>query len=319
MNEPNGECAAQELADYETHCSLDELFGSAPTDPHKINHSVKSNSCPEPGIYHNIPSAEYHGWDAISSTYVKHYAALPATSRKPYVPGDDANVGSGVHAFSLQGQAGLDAECYFGPDFGKGKRDQAERVALQLEHPNKTILPAYYGSPAPGQPIMNVLQGVDDSLRSHPKIGPVLANSQKEVSLIWIDSGTGRKCKARLDIWDGAIIWDLKKVKKLSAIRWEMDDGLFYRLQAGMYTEGAIRCGLPAVGFGFIPIEAFPPYQVACGYCDPDKLKAAQENARRLIGLIDQSEKTGKWPKFRIPEHAWDLDDIEPDDLIQLY
>lgn len=274
--------------------------------------------CPPPGVYYNIPSKDYHEWDAISSSYLKAYANLPSTSRAPYEAGDDANVGTGIHALTLQGEDALNEECFILPMSceGKNKAALAEREQYQLLHPDKRLLPPVYGSDK--IPTLEVLRCVDDSLRSHPKIGEVLDNAEKEVSLVWIDKTTGLKCKARLDIWDGAIIWDLKKTRALSAFTWQIRE-LQYYVQAGFYFWGATECGLEPTGFGFIPCEAFPPYQVACGYVDPDKLEAAVENSRRLVGLVKQSQETGNFPNYRIPEHIYSLDDIKPDDLMQIY
>lgn len=279
---------------------------------------IEPVECPPPGIYYNVPAAEYHAWPVISSTLLKAYAELPSMARTPYKPGDDANVGSGIHAYSLQGQAGLEAECIFGPKFGKGEKDLAAKAALEAEHPTKTILPAFYGSPAPGLPIMEVLQGVDDSLRAHPKIGPVLQNSQKEVSLVWVDETSGCTCKARLDIWDGSIIWDLKKCRSIAGFQWQMKD-LHYDIQAGLYTEGAVACGLPAVAFGFIPCEAFSPFQVSCGYVEPEKLEMARADACRLVGLVKESQMNDYWPNFPPPAHIQSWNDLVPDDLVNIY
>jgi hypothetical protein len=296
---------------------LGEMFGTAPVDKPAVAMLIE---CPPPGVYYDIPAHVYHSWAAVSSTLLKGYAELPSTARIPYDPKDDANVGSGLHAYCLQGQAGLDAECHFGPKFGKSEADKKARAALQAEHPSKTVLPAFYGSPAPGEPIMDILQGVDKSLQAHLKIGPVLRGSRKEVSLVWIDEDSACLCKARLDIWEAAeqTIWDLKKCRSISGFQWQIKD-LFYGVQAGHYFNGAIACGLPAVAFGFIPCEAFPPYQVACGYVDPEKLDRERVNARRIIGLVKQSQLTGNWPNFPIPDHIFNLNDITPDDLVQVY
>lgn len=294
--------------------NLDELFGSAPAEVVP----VALAECPAPGVYYGIPAATYHSWPAISSTLLKSYASLPSTCRTPFVPGDDANVGSGLHAYCLQGKDGLDAECHFGPAFGKGKADVAARLELEASHPFKTVLPFSYGSPAPGVPIMDVLQGVDDSLRAHPKVGPVLANSEKEVSVVWIDEGTGCICKARFDIWDGSILWDLKKTRSIGSFQWQMKD-LHYFTQAGFYYDGALACRLPAVGFGFIPVEATPPYECACGYVEPDKLEAARVDARRLIGLVKESQLQNYWPNFPPPLHIYSWADLTPDDLVNIY
>jgi len=290
-----------------------DMFGSAP-----VAKPAPVAECPAPGVYYGVPAATYHSWPAISSTLLKAYASLPSTARTPFVPGDDANVGTGIHSYCLQDQDGLDAECFILPISceGKSAKATAERAEYQEAHPGKVLLPPVYGPEKIH--ISKVITGVDNSLSAHPKIGPVLRNSQKEVSLVWVDEDSGCTCKARLDIWDGSIIWDLKKCRSISGFQWQIKD-LGYTIQAGHYLNGAIACGLPAVAFGFIPCEAFPPYQVACGYVDPEKMEKERASARRVIGLVKQSQLTGNWPNFPIPAHIYDLNDIQPDDLVQLY
>jgi hypothetical protein len=292
---------------------LDDLFGTYP-----VNYKEIHSSCPAPGVYHSIPSSEYHKWAAISSSLLKAYAALPSTARTPFIAGDDANVGSGIHALSLQGQTGLDTECFILSSDCEGKSAKAMQIrAAEMDrNPGKVALPPTYGPMK--IPVMDVLEGVDDSLNLHPKIGPIIRESQKEVSLVWIDEASGCTCKARLDIWDGQIIWDLKKCRSINSFQWQIKD-LFYGIQAGHYFNGAMACGLNPVAFGFVPCEAFPPYQVACGYVDPEKLEMERENARRIIGLVKQSQVSDIWPNYPIPAHVYDLGDITPDDLVQLY
>ena len=273
---------------------------------------------PPPGVYFNVPAATYHLWDAIGSTLLKNYAGLPSTANDPYVPSDDVNVGSGVHAYSLQGIVGLYAECAIMPPECEGTSKAAKdaRVLFGARNPGKTPLPPVYGTKKLA--MMDVLNGVDMSLKAHPKVGAVLTGSQKEVSLVWVDDPTGRTCKARLDVWDGRIIWDLKKARDIDRFRWQMIE-LEYYVQAGHYFNGAVACGLDPVAFGFIPCEAVEPFRVTCGYVDPEKLEAAQVNAQRLIGLVAQSQQTGNWPNFKIPDHVCSLDDIQADDLVQVW
>jgi len=274
--------------------------------------------CPPSGVYYDIPAMEYHAWDAISSTLLKNYAALPSTAMEPYIPSDDVNIGSAIHAYCLQGIVGLYKECVIGTHVGTSKAAVEAKAVLVAQNPFKTVLPATYGSPAPGLPIMEVLNGVGNSFKAHPKICGVLAGSQKEVSLVWIDTQSGCECKARLDVLDGNIIWDLKKTRDIDRFQWQMKD-LEYYVQAGHYFNGATACGLNPVAFGFIPCEAVPPFRATCGYCDPDKLEAARVNAVRLVGLVNQSKATGNWPNYKIPDSIYNLDEIQPDDLVQLY
>lgn len=294
--------------------ALDDLFGSAPpVKPVPVE-------CPGPGIHYDVPAHIYHQWGCVSSTLIKNFAKRPSTCRDKFIPSDDVNVGSGIHCYTLMGPENLETECIIGPAFGKGKSDVAARQELIDTNPDKSILPPMYGSPAPGLPIMDVLSGVDSELRKHPKIGKVLDNSEKEVSLVWVDPGSGVLCKARLDIWEGKelTIWDIKKCKSITSLKYEMDSGYRYRLQSAHYLNGATLCGLNPVAFGFIACEAFPPFECRPFYSDPDKTVAAQEEVCRLIGLIKQSISMDYWPNFPPPPNIYDWNDLTPDDTIEI-
>jgi len=271
-------------------------------------------------VLRDWPSWLYHSLPFISSTLLKGYAELPSTTRIPFVPGDDANMGSGIHAYTLLGKKGLDEECFFLPETcgGKGKAALAQREIYAARYPNKNLLPPFYGTEK--IPAMEVILGVDREFRAHPKTSLILANSEKELSLVWVDADSGCTCKARLDIWDATehIIWDIKKCRAIDAFPWQIKE-LFYGVQSGHYFNGAVACGLGPVAFGFLPCEAFPPYQVGCGYRDPDKLMEDSNEAIRLIGLVKESQITGKWPNFRPPGHIYSWADLKPDDTVNVY
>jgi hypothetical protein len=279
---------------------------------------------PEQGVYHNVPPEIYHRWDAISSTLLKKYEKNPATARLPFMPSDDVNVGSGIHAYVLQGVAGLNNECFILPMDCEGTSKAAKesrQVCLSMNY-GKTPLPPRYGVGAAENkvPMMDVLTGVNTSFRSHPKTSTILALAGKrvEVSLVWTDIQSGCACKARLDVWDGQIIWDIKKTRDLDRFQWQIKE-LNYEIQAGFYFEGAIQCGLNPVAFGFLPCEAVEPYRVGCGYLDPDKLEAARVNSLRLVGLVKESHETGNWPNYKPPVHITSWAQINPDDLVEVY
>ena len=100
--------------------NLEDIMGQAPIAKH-----VPPANLLEPGIYYDLPSSEYHALPYVSSTLLKNYASLPSTCMVPFCPGDDANVGSAIHCWSLQGQTGLDAECFMLPPECEGKSAKA--------------------------------------------------------------------------------------------------------------------------------------------------------------------------------------------------
>jgi hypothetical protein len=284
------------------------------------------------GIYRGIPANEYHKWDALSATRLKSYAANPSTCKEPYIPGDDANMGSGQHAYTLQGQENFDKECLILPPEAEGKSAKAEKIKAEWSvlNPDIVLLPPVFG-PAK-VPCMDAIKGVDAALRDHPTIAPILSDCETELSLVWIDQATGLKMKCRLDIWQQKqrAIFDLKKSKKIDSFYYQIRER-FYYVQAGVYFWGATVCGLDPVAFGFIPFEPVPPYRVECGYVaylpsdyeeEYDhlrKINECVENAQRLTALYKESTERDYWPNFPVPDLIWTWDELTPEILTKFY
>lgn len=278
--------------------------------------------CPPPGVYFGVSAHEYHAWPAVSSTLLKNYAKLPATAREPFEPKDDAGVGSGVHAYTLQGQKGFDEECLILPIECEGTSAKARALRAEYEaaYPSKALLPYRYGKgPAVDKPfVMDVLRGVDQSYREHPKTREILANATFEVSLVWVDERSGCTCKARIDVLEDVFFWDVKKTLSFDKFPGQIKY-LFYGVQLGHYRKGLLANGFDIAGAGFLPCEAYPPYRVGCGLRDPDRLIEDTLESERLVGLVKQSQLSGWWPNFQVPQHCWDLDQIKPNDLVDVY
>lgn len=277
--------------------------------------------CPPQGVYENIPAAQYHAWDAISSTFIKRFASNPFTSRDAFVASDDVNVGSGVHSYVLEGITGLYRDCAIMPPEcdGTSKAAREARALFAVHNPGKTPLPPFYGSGGSKLPIMDVLNGVDRSLKTHPTASTILAESKKEVSLVWRDDTlNGCFCKARVDVLHGSVLFDLKKVRKISGLQYEMDKGFRYRLQAAHYMNAAEALGLKPIAFGFIACEAFYPFEVKVFYSDPEKTEQAQHDVKNTISLMLQSKENGYWPNLSPPVGLDKWENLNPDDLIDL-
>lgn len=298
---------------------FDDLFEGA---GEAVPPAASPVECPPPGIYRSIPAHVYHQWPAVSSTLLKGYAALPSTAHIPYEAQDDANVGQGIHSFTLQGKEVFDAECFILPPEceGKSKKALEERAHYAAMHPSKALLPHRYGPGAAETkpPVMDVIMGVDTSYRTHPKTRQLFDGAETEVSLVWIDPDSGCICKARIDLLKPPFFFDLKKTRKFDGFQWQIRD-LFYGVQLGHYMNGCIANGINIVSAGFLPCEAVAPYRVGCGYREPDKLDADRTEAARLVGLVKQSQMSGYWPNFQIPPHIFNLNDIQPDDLVTIY
>jgi hypothetical protein len=158
----------------------------------------------------------------------------------------------------------------------------------------------------------DVAYGADKSLRDHPTSRIILNRGFNELSLVWIDEGTGLICKARLDDYfrDANNTGIPSDLKSCSNIEWFHRDlyKMKYHIQFGHYTNGALANDLPVNYFSCIAVQTSGTFPVRVGYLNPEKLADAQTESCRLLGLIKESRERGYWPNFAPPPliHSWD-------------
>lgn len=164
---------------------------------------------------------------------------------------------------------------------------------------------------------------------NHPALGPWYADTPQnragnELTLTWIDTLTGARCKARLDslrfLGDRLWIGDLKTA---------MDAGpgpdhfgqavakFLYVLSAAWYMDGARFCraaieellGLPegalitmpnGYQFEFIAIEKARPRPEFIGryLISDEQAELGRQMARRALDLVVQADACGWWPGY---------------------
>lgn len=269
----------------------------------------------EPGIHYNIQASIYHQLPYISSSFLKKFRVNPAAALIPTEPTDDMNLGSAIHAYSLEGPEAFAAEfaVMFESDLNKNTNAyKGLKAEFEAANIGKTILPAQFK----GVPTRDIICGVDASLKNHPLASQFLRSGNQEVTLIWDDPETGARCKARLDWHPGkSVLVDLKKTASVGKFARQIVD-LCYDVQGGHYANGSDACGLKPDTFIFVAVEAAPPYPVKCGFLNPDWLKWAQAEASRLISLVQECRKVG-FPNFQIPSHICSLNQLTPTDLLE--
>ena len=146
---------------------------------------------------------------------------------------------------------------------------------------------------------MTVIRDMDDAIRRHKTASKLLKTGEHEVPIEWTDPETGEACKCRPDVITGEFIVDYKTTTSC-------DDGAFerscraygYKLQAGMYSEGAFNARLKSYRFAFVAQEKTPPYAVRVYFCDPGFVEEGADMFHELIGILHDCKETGNWPGY---------------------
>lgn len=281
---------------------------------------------PAPGIYLNIPAAQYHALKAVSSSVLKRFRNLPSTCLDPFTDTWESTLGSASHAYSIEGKEVFDSQYVVAPDFpppadfaGKvwkataAYKNQVAEFEARMIGTGRTILDAEQGA---------AVLGLDASLRSNPASRRFMeAESVGELSVIWIDAGTGLLCKARIDWYIDSIPTDYKTTGQIDRFYSQILT-LNYDVQGGWYSTGLIAHDEEVKAFSFLVGETSGSYRVRTGYLGGGEngrewLDASIDECQRLLGLFKECSERNVWPNYKIPAHVFSLDQISAHDLFE--
>lgn len=148
-------------------------------------------------------------------------------------------------------------------------------------------------------------QAVVREIMDHPTAGPLVKESQHQVSMIWTDPDTGARIKARPDMLSEGMA-DLKKCRPgdASVDRWKyVVDQYHYQIQAAMYLEGyAILTGQSDATWLWLAVETDPtgkqPTMIALHSATDDMLEAGSREWHAALKLWLHCKETGTWPGY---------------------
>lgn len=157
--------------------------------------------------------------------------------------------------------------------------------------------------------------GMAEQVRKHPKLGPLLAGAQVEVSVVWMDAKTGLKCKARFDLYKEGVICDLKSSSSPAWAANELTNPFFhnayrygYHIQVAHYMEGlkalAMTERVPWVVLA--AVEGYSPYLLMAYdiFDDPQALSydfLTLGRLRRYMLMVEYKRclESGEWPGYK--------------------
>lgn len=269
----------------------------------------------DPGAYHGVPEELYHSLPYVSSSFLKKFKDCPADALLPVEKTACMELGSALHSYILEGPEAFDNQFTFmlESDLNKNTKEYKALAAEFAEaNSSKTILPAATNKVSTKE----VIESCHASIQNHPAAAKLLSSDgASEVTLIWDDETTGLRCKARLDFFTEGVICDLKKTQDVKKFRNTLVT-FNYDIQAAWYLTGAQACGLDAVKFAFIAIEADAPYKVATGVLSDRWIDYSRSETTRLLGLVKECKERNFFPAFEIPQNITSLDQITGKDLM---
>lgn len=252
---------------------------------------------PTDGIYSGVSYGEYEQWEAVRNSMLKIInKQSPAHAREymdnPKPPTDALEFGSLLHCKVLEPETFNDLYIVAPKVDKRTKEGKATWAEFQEKAEGRTVISEDWDIQS---------QAMAKAAFVHDDTKQFVNNGEPEVSILWTDSETGLRCKARLDYvhWDMGVIVDLKSTKNAQINAFARDAFFYgYHQQAAFYRDGLniLKNNEPA--FVIVPFEKEPPYVVACYEWDDTSLLVGRKAYRKALDVYAKCIESDIWPGY---------------------
>lgn len=248
-----------------------------------------------PGVFENMPAAEYHSCEAMSSSGAKKINRSPAhyllMRQQVSTPTDAMIFGTACHEGVLEPLT-FNERVIVKPKYDMRKTtDKAAAVEFAEAHAGKILLT---------QADMDRCRWAIDAVYLHPAAVSLLDGSRREVSAFWIDQQYGCPAKARFDALNHGGIIDLKTCQDASPEAFARQAAsLQYHVQAAAYNSGHEHTLNASMEFfAFIVVESEPPHAVAAYELPGNAVQAGARLWNEALTRYAHALKHGIWAGY---------------------
>ena len=293
---------------------------------------------PQPGLYLDVPLADYLEVDAFSNSQAKEILKSPShlAAYKLKGPDTDALRLGSLFDCMLFHSAMVPTEFVKAPEFFQN--DKGEQKLWKKRAGSKAAKAYGQELTKDGRLLMvkrdawDAAEEMVAAITGFEPIRRILAEGMAQVTMIWVDSRTGVLCKARVDWWRPDCLVDLKSVLAGGAEqqRWPREAKKHgYHVQTGAYVSGRSHlCGGEIVPFKFIVCEKKPPYARMAYRTGSATLKKGEEDWNRALDIFVECRETNQWGRgysdaeevfefysYDLVEHMTANDDAEDEEI----
>lgn len=286
-----------------------------------IDHGDQDYTPTKPGVYYGIPFEVYQSWSAINNGLLRHAARSlrhfqEQRTNPQWKQTPSQRRGVICHTAMLEPMI-FRRNYAVMPDFADQVRrpDGTPYANPKATTEYKKLVERWERDNAGKQRIdadewemaMTLQSAINEQLT--PEDRELLAGPS-EVSIVWDDSDTGLRCKARIDKLCRAreTIVDLKTTQ--DAMRFGSRDILHwgYDRQMAFYRDG-MRAVMPCDWKAYLlAVEPERPYGMVGAPLAEAWLARGQRQYRQLLADIARAERSGEWPGYEQPEE-WRMPD----------
>jgi hypothetical protein len=272
-----------------------------------------------PGVYRNVPAAEYHAWKAVSSSVLKRlHTHSPAHAfdlmKNGMATSDEMDIGSAAHCL-LFTPSEFDSSFLLAPrccaTTAKGDRCKYDAVGVDGKGEWFCGVHSRGKSMIAADEIAQTILSQDDMARVKGICAAIRANkvasntidcaTDFELSILAHDPVTGLLCKARMDIYCGdlALMPDLKTCRSSDPKRFKFQArDLAYHIQLSFYSFVARLAGLDVKLARIIAAENCRPYPVTCFEPSDSFIATGERDMRTALNKFAECRDADEWPGY---------------------
>ena len=267
----------------------------------------------KPGIYEDMPFADYLAIDAVNASTLKYFARSPAHAREymqhPPAPTPAMDFGTAAHVAILEPHR-LDDEYIVAPVCDRRtKAGKAVWSGFESMAANRTVMTEIESTK-----LLSMQIAIDRNTASRELLE---AKGKTEVVAIWIDGPTQLLCKARIDLlvhhepW--TVIADLKTTQNASAGQFAKDAINYgYDVQMAFYESGLYTLDPRIRRCVIIAIEKVRPHAVAV-YDMEAFAETGRAKMRRFLTAYAKAGDADEWTGYpagiqQLAIPAWAID-----------
>lgn len=273
----------------------------------------------KPGIYPNLPFADYHQIRAVNHSTLVGFNRTPAHAREQMLHPKDGTealaTGHAFHTFLLQPEV-FAAEYVVPPKINRRfKAGKAAWKEWEAAHPGALLLTQEEGE---------TYHEMREAVLAHPTAKELLSGAgANELTLVWTDPETGLLCKARLDRLTALAGWpfivDVKTSRNAAERPFQRDIAAYhYHQQGAWYRHGANALKPAERRVALIAVEKEPPFGVAVWEITDRALDQGARECRKHLQEYAHCMETGVWPCYDagmglLDLPPWSVDQLDLD------
>ena len=243
-------------------------------------------------LIYGMSDSDYHAHPRLGSSLLRKILTTPAdflyatSVRQESTPA--MLLGSAVHASYLQPIAAGEQIALQPGDWGPRNAGEGKKRwdAFKKENEGKIVL---------GWDESQIVRGCVAALQD---IRPLTERDHSEVTAFAKIDGV--ELKARADLDDGDILWDVKTTNETLDDN-ELSKAVFkygYHFQAAHYLECFEAAGAPRNGFGIIWVNKSAPHHSRVTLLSDEFLKMGRDDFTYALYLLKKCRDTDVWPGY---------------------